>query len=86
VDKHQPGTSFGPDQPPVAGCAGRELRDQRIEELLVGSQLNQKPTHLVHVEDIGRTEIIEPVREMAEWPGQGAGTRLPAVTSFVARN
>jgi hypothetical protein len=86
VHKHQPGTSFGPDQPPVTGCAGWQLRDQRIEQFLVGGQLNQKPTDPVHVEDISRTKIIEPIRKMAERPGQGTGTRLPAGTCSVARN
>ena len=62
------------------------MRDQRTEEFLVGSQLHQKPTHLVHVEDVDRTDFIEPVRKVAEWPGQAAGTRLPAVTCFIARN
>jgi len=62
------------------------LRDQRTEEFLVGSQLNQKPTHLVHVEDVDRTDLIKPVRKVAEWSRQGTVIRLPAVTCFIARN
>ena len=68
VDEDQPGASFGLDQPPVAGRAGGELRDQRPEELLIGGEFRQGPPHLVNVEDLGRTDLIEPVREAAERP------------------
>jgi hypothetical protein len=62
------------------------LRDQRPEELLIGGQFHQEPTHLVHVDDLGRTQFLEPIHEVAQWPWQATDTFLPAETRSAARD
>ena len=46
--------------------------DQRTEILLVGGQLHQDPPHLVHIEDAGRTQLIQLSQETAKWAGKNA--------------
>jgi hypothetical protein len=62
------------------------LRYQRPEELLIGGQFHQEPTHLVHVDGLGRTQFIEPIHEVAQWPWQATDTFLPAEARSAARD
>jgi len=82
VDEHEPRTSLGPDEPPITWLAGRHLRDQRTEELLIGSQFGQEPPHLAHVESRRGPQLIQPSPEVAERAREGAGGH-PATLTFV---
>ena len=82
VDEYQPRTPLGPDEPPVTGCGDGDLRDERPEELLIGGQLHQDPSYLVHVGDLAGTQLLQLSREVAEWPCQVAGTHLPTPRSL----
>ncbi len=80
VEQHQAGTPFGLDQPLPPGRLGGHLRDQRSEVLLVGGQLHQEPPHLVHIEDVGGTQLIELSQEVAEWAGEIASAHSLTLT------
>ena len=80
VEQHQARTPVGLDQPLPSGRLGWHLRDQRTEILLVGGQLHQEPSHLVHIEDVGGTQLVQLSQEMAKWAGQIAGTHSATLT------
>jgi hypothetical protein len=77
VEQHQAGTPFGLDQPLPPGRLSGYLRDQRTEILLVGGQLHQEPPHLVHIQNVGGTQLVQLSQEMAEWAGGIASAHSP---------
>ena len=82
VEQHQAGTPFGLDQPLAPGRLRGHLRDQRAEVLLVGGQLHQQLSHLVHIEDVGGTQLIQLSQEVAERAGGSASAHLPNSTAL----
>jgi len=76
MDKHQAGTAVGLDQPVHRGRISGHLCDQRSEKLLVGGQLNQQPSHLVHIRGPAGTQFSQLSQEPTQRVGKGAGTHL----------
>ena len=77
MEQHQARTPFGLDQPLPPGRLSGHLRDQRTEILLVGGQLHQQTPHLVHIEDVAGTQLIQLSQEVAEWARESASAHLP---------
>jgi hypothetical protein len=73
VEQHQAGTPFGLDQPLPAGRLRRYFRDQRTEVLLVSGQPHQEPAHLIHIEDVARTQFVELSQEVAQRARESVG-------------
>jgi hypothetical protein len=77
VKQHQARTPFGLDQPLPPGLLSGHLRDQRTEKLLVSGQLHQEPAHLVHIEDVAGTQLIQLSQEVAERARDSASAHRP---------
>jgi hypothetical protein len=80
VEQHQTGTPFGLDQPLPSGFPGGDLCDQGTEIVLVGGQLHQEPSHLVHIGDADGTQLIQVSEEMAKRAGKSADIHLSTIS------
>jgi hypothetical protein len=83
VDEHEPRTSLGPDEPPIAWLGGGEIRDQRAEELLIGSQFRQEPPHLAHVKGRRGPQLVQASLEAAERARERAGSHHATLTFVI---
>jgi hypothetical protein len=80
VEQHQTGTPFGLDQPLPSGFPGGDLCDQGTEIVLVGGQLHQEPSHLVHIGDADGTQLIQVSEEMSKRAGTSADIHLSTIS------
>jgi hypothetical protein len=80
MEQYQAGTPFRLDQPLPPGFLGGDFCDQRTKIVLVGGQLDQEPSHLVHIGDADGTQLIQVSEEMAKRAGKSAGIHLSTIS------
>jgi hypothetical protein len=80
VEQYQAGTPVGLDEPRPPGRLSGDLRDQRTEILFIRGQLHQEPPHLVHIEDVAGTQLLQPGQELAKRARENASAHLPPLT------
>jgi hypothetical protein len=69
VDEHQPGASFGPDEPPVAGRSGGISAISGAKNSMSVASPAKEPSHPVHLGNVAGTQLIELSREVRSGPG-----------------